>query len=334
MGTALKHRHSNIAVFIPHMGCPNACSFCNQRAISDTAAAPSAEEVRRTLEAACERLPDGDAEIAFFGGSFTAVDRSYMISLLEAAYPFVKSGKVRGIRCSTRPDAVDGEILDILESYGVTSIELGAQSMDDGVLAANRRGHTSAQVEEVSEMIKERGFELGLQMMIGLYRSTPEKDMNTARKLIALAPKTARLYPTVILKNTRLGELFQSGDYIPYSFDTAAELCADMLEMFEAAGIRVIKLGLHASETVEADVLGGFYHPAFREICEGILFRREIERRTEKGGSYAVYVAPNAVSKAMGQKKCNAEYFSAKGIDIRICPDESLKNREIIVKRI
>ena len=331
---SVKHRHSNIAVFIPHMGCPNACSFCNQRAISDTAAAPSAEEVRRTLEAACERLPDGDAEIAFFGGSFTAVDRSYMISLLEAAYPFVKSGKVRGIRCSTRPDAVDGEVLDILESYGVTSIELGAQSMDDGVLAANRRGHTSAQVEETSAMIKERGFELGLQMMIGLYRSTPEKDMDTARRLIALAPETARLYPTVILKNTRLGELFQSGDYVPYGFDTAAEMCADMLEMFEAAGIRVIKIGLHASETVEADVLGGFYHPAFREICEGILFRREIERRTEKGGSYAVYVAPNAVSKAMGQKKCNAEYFSAKGIDIRIRSDESLKNREIIVKRI
>ena len=171
-------------------------------------------------------------------------------------------------------------------------------------------------------------------MLIGLYRSTPEKDMDTARKLIALAPETARLYPTVILKNTRLGELFQSGDYIPYSFDTVAEMCADMLEMFEAAGIRVIKLGLHASETVEADVLGGFYHPAFREICEGILFRREIEGYTENGGSYVVYVAPNAVSKAMGQKKCNAEYFSAKGIDIRICPDESLKNREIIVKRI
>ncbi|MDE7279213.1 MAG: radical SAM protein, partial [Oscillospiraceae bacterium] len=309
MGAAkpTKHRHSNIAVFIPHMGCPHTCSFCNQRSISSTAAAPSADEVKRTLAAACEKLPDGDSEIAFFGGSFTAVDRSYMISLLETARPFVKSGKVRGIRCSTRPDCIDGEILDILKSYGVTSIELGAQSMDDGVLSANGRGHTSAQVEKASQMIKERGFELGLQMMIGLYRSTPEKDMNTARKIIALSPKTARLYPVVILKNTRLGELFQNGDYIPYSFDTAAEMCADMLKMFEATGIRVIKLGLHASETVEADILGGFYHPAFREICEGILFRREIERHTEKGGSYTVCVSPNAVSKAMGQKKCNIE---------------------------
>lgn len=332
MGTA-KHRHSNIAVFIPHMGCPHTCSFCNQRSISSTVAAPSAEEVRRTLEAACEKLPDGDSEIAFFGGSFTAVDRDYMVSLLEAAQPFVKSGKVRGIRCSTRPDCIDREILDILKSYGVTSIELGAQSMDDGVLSANGRGHTAEDVCRASALIKEYGFELGLQMMIGLYRSTPEKDMETARKIIALAPKTARLYPTVILKNTRLGELFQSGEYVPYSFDTAAEMCADMLEMFEAAGIRVIKLGLHASETVEADILGGFYHPAFREICEGILFRREIERHTENGGSYAVWVSPSAVSKAMGQKKCNIEYFSQKGISINVLTDENLKKREIIIKR-
>ncbi len=326
-------RHSNIAIFIPHMGCPNACSFCNQRVISSTVSAPSAEEVGRTLEAACEVLPDGDSEIAFFGGSFTAVDRNYMVSLLEAAQPFLKSGKVRGIRCSTRPDCIDEEVLEILRSYGTSAVELGAQSMDDGVLAANNRGHTAAQVAEASAMIKEYGFELGLQMMIGLYRSTPEKDMETAKRLIALAPDTARLYPAVILKNTRLGELFQSGEYVPYRFDTAAELCADMLEMFEAAGIRVIKLGLHASETTETDMLGGLYHPAFREIVEGILFRREMEKRIKEKGSYSVYAAPNAVSKAAGQRKCNILYFAEMGAGIKICPDESLQNREIIVKK-
>ncbi len=332
MGTA-KKRHSNIAIFIPHMGCPNACSFCNQRVISSTVSAPSAEEVGRTLETACEKLPDGDSEIAFFGGSFTAVDRDYMISLLEAAYPFVRSGKVRGIRCSTRPDCINTEILEILKSYGTTAIELGAQSMDDGVLSANRRGHTAAQVEEASSIIKKYGFELGLQMMIGLYCSTPEKDMETARRIIALAPQTARLYPTVILKNTRLGELFQSGEYVPYELDTAAELCADMLEMFEAAGVRVIKLGLHASETTEADMLGGLYHPAFREIVEGILFRREMEKQIEAKGNYTVFVPANAVSKAAGQRKCNILYFSEKGAEIKICPAKSLQNREIIVKK-
>ncbi|MCM1023424.1 MAG: radical SAM protein [Prevotella sp.] len=327
-------RHSNISVFIPHMGCPHACSFCNQRAISSTVSAPSPEEIGEILANACENLPEGDSEIAFFGGSFTAVDRSYMISLLEAAYPYVQSGKVRGIRCSTRPDSVDRDVLKILKSYGVTAVELGAQSMDNAVLAANGRGHTAEDVYKASELIREYGFELGLQMMTGLYRSTPEKDLETAEKIAEIHPDTVRIYPTVILKKTLLGELFESGEYKPYPFETAAEICADMLEMFERKNIRVIKLGLHASETVEGDMLGGFYHPAFREICEGILFRREIEKHTESGGNYTIYTAPNAVSKAAGQKKCNIKYFSEKGISLKISADENLQNREIIVKRI
>lgn len=275
----------------------------------------------------------GSVEIAFFGGSFTAVDRDYMTALLEAAHPFVQSGQAAGIRCSTRPDRIDGEVLTVLKKYGITAIELGAQSMDDEVLAANRRGHTSGDVEKASFLIKEYGFELGLQMMTGLYRSTPEKDVETAYRIAELKPDTVRIYPTVILRGTRLGELFQSGEYVPYPFETAAEICADMLEMFEAAGIRVIKLGLHASETVEADMLGGFYHPAFREICEGILFRREIERCTEKGGSYTVYVPENAVSKAAGQKKCNIKYFAERGTYIKLRTDGRLKNRDVIVEK-
>lgn len=331
MGTQGK-KHSNISIFIPHMGCPNMCSFCNQHTISNSFA-PSPKEVGEMLAKACENLPEGEAEIAFFGGSFTAIGRDYMTALLEQAYPYVKSGKVCGIRCSTRPDCIDRDVLNVLKSYGVTAIELGAQSMDNAVLAANNRGHNAEDVYTASALIKEYGFELGLQMMTGLYLSTPEKDIETAEKIAEIKPDTVRIYPTVILKGTRLGELYKSGEYVPYSFETAAEICADMLEMFERKGIRVIKLGLHASETVEADMLGGFYHPAFREICEGILFRREIENQTETGGKYVVYAAPNAVSKAAGQKKCNIKYFSEKGINIKIMQDKSLKNREIIVKK-
>ncbi len=327
-----KQRHSNISIFIPHMGCPNMCSFCNQRTISNSSA-PSPREVGAMLEKACEQLPEGRSEIAFFGGSFTAVDREYMTDLLEQAYPYIQSGRVRGIRCSTRPDCIDKDVLKVLKNYGVTAIELGAQSMDDEVLAANNRGHSADDVLTASALIKEHDFELGLQMMTGLYRSSPEKDMDTAEKIADIHPDTVRIYPTVILKGTRLGELFESGEYVPYSFDIAAEICADMLELFEQKNIRVIKLGLHASETVEEDMIGGFYHPAFREICEGILFRREIEKRTETGGLYTVRVSPNAVSKAAGQKKCNIKYFDQKGISIKICPDGTLKNREIIVKK-
>lgn len=331
MGTQGK-KHSNISIFIPHMGCPNMCSFCNQHTISNSVA-PSPKEVGEMLANACENLPEGEAEIAFFGGSFTAIGRDYMTALLEQAYPYVNGGKVCGIRCSTRPDCIDRDVLNVLKSYGVTAIELGAQSMDNAILAANNRGHSAENVYNGSALIKEYGFELGLQMMTGLYLSTPEKDIETAEKIAEIKPDTVRIYPTVILKGTRLGELYKSGEYVPYSFETAAEICAGMLEMFERKGIRVIKLGLHASETVEADMLGGFYHPAFREICEGILFRREIEKHVEAGGKYIVYTAPNAVSKAAGQKKCNIKYFSEKGINIKIMQDKSLKNREIIVKK-
>lgn len=329
----MRTKHSNISIFIPHLGCPNMCSFCNQRTISHTASAPTADEVKETLSQACGNLPQGTAEIAFFGGSFTAIERSYMMSLLEAAQPFVQSGKVSGIRISTRPDCIDSEVLALLKKYGVTAIELGAQSMDNEVLAANDRGHTAEDVEKASRLIRDNGFELGLQMMTGLYKSTSEKDLQTAEKIAEIKPDTVRIYPVVILRGTQLGELFESGEYVPYSFDTAAEICADMLTLFEQEGIRVIKLGLHASETVEEDMLGGFYHPAFREICEGILFRREIEKNTEHKNNYTVFVAPNAVGKAAGQKRCNIEYFAAKGIGIKIRPDGNLKNREIILKK-
>ena len=325
--------HSNISVFIPHMGCPHTCSFCNQRTISHTAAAPSADQVKEMLEKACERLPAGKAEIAFFGGSFTAIDREYMTSLLDSAKPFVQSGKVSGIRISTRPDCIDEEILTVLKEYGVTAIELGAQSMDDAVLEANERGHSSEDVRKASGLIKEFGFELGLQMMTGLYLSTPEKDRETACEIVRLKPDTVRIYPAVILKGTKLGELYLNGEYKPYSFETAAEICADMLEMFEKNGIKVIKLGLHSSETVEADMLGGFYHPAFREICEGLIFRKKIENQLAEGKRFTVYVSPNAVSKAAGHKKSNTEYFSKKGISIKIRPDDTLDDREIIVQK-
>ena len=328
-----KTRHSNISIFIPHMGCPNTCSFCNQRTISRTASAPTAEQVGEILSEACEKLPEGTSEIAFFGGSFTAISMEYMIELLKAAKPFVESGKVSGIRISTRPDCIDEEILTILKEYGVTAIELGAQSMDDGVLEANERGHSAEDVRKASRLIREYGFELGLQMMTGLYFSTPEKDRETAREIALLKPDTVRIYPVVILKGTKLGELFQKGEYKPYPFEIAAEICAELLEMFEEKGIRVIKLGLHSSETVEADMLGGFYHPAFREICEGLIFRKKIENQLAEGKRFTVYVSPNAVSKAAGHKKSNTEYFSKKGISIKIRPDDTLDDREIIVQK-
>lgn len=318
--------HSNISIFIPHKGCPNCCSFCNQRTISSTEEPPDANVVAKILEEACPKLINPhETEIAFFGGSFTAVERGYMISLLEAAQPFIKEYGLIGIRVSTRPDKIDCEVLDILKKYNVTAIELGAQSMRDDILAMNDRGHTADDVRNASKLIKEYGFELGLQMMTGLYGASPEDDICTAEELIKLSPATVRIYPTVILGGTKLADLYQSGVYKPVPFDEEAELCAGLMEMFEQSGIRIIRLGLHASENVEGHAVGGYYHPAMREICLGIRFRRAIEKLLGEKGRYEVSVSPKAVSMAVGQKKCNTEYFKKQGFDIKITADKSIE---------
>lgn len=311
--------HSNISIFVPHIGCPNRCSFCNQHTITGSCDVPHADDVKRICEKAlCEVSNPSNAEIAFFGGSFTAINREYMVELLEAAAEFVGENKFSGIRISTRPDAINAEILELLKKYGVTSIELGAQSLSDEVLQANDRGHSAQDVAEASEMIKAEGFELGLQMMVGLYKSTPELDMNTAERIINLKPKTARIYPTVILPHTRLATLFEEGEYVPYTLDVAVEICAKILVMLRENNINVIKLGLHASETVEGQMLGGLYHPAFRELCESRIYREKIAELVSGYKSITVSVPPKKLSQALGQKKSNIDYFKANGIDLEI----------------
>lgn len=330
-------KHSNISVFIPHIGCPHQCSFCDQRTISGAQHIPSGEEVKEICEKALTEVKSQEnTEIAFFGGSFTAVPRDYMIELLDAAKPFVGGGKFRGIRISTRPDCIDCEVLDILKSYGVTSIELGAQSLSDRVLEANERGHSSRDVENACMLIREYGFELGLQMMVGLYKSTPDDEEETIKSILEIHPDTVRIYPVVILEGTKLAVLFRSGEYKPFSFESAVKISADALLRFEAAGIRVIKCGLHASEFVERDMLGGFYHPAFRELCENEIYRAEIEKCIsscgEKRNSFTLAVAPSCISKAAGQKRSNIRSFCELGINIKITGDSNVPKYKCILK--
>lgn len=329
--------HSNISVFVPHIGCPHRCAFCDQRAITGSGAnIPRAEDVERVCAQAAEHVKDlRQTELAFFGGSFTAVPRGYMNELLGAAQPFVGEGGFKGIRISTRPDCIDREVLKILKNNHVTAIELGAQSMSDKVLAANERGHTARDVENAARLIREYGFELGLQMMIGLYQSELADERLTVERICKIAPDTVRIYPVVILENTRLAELYRSGEYRTFPFDTAVELAADALGEFERRGIRVIKCGLHASEIVESEAVGGFYHPAFRELCEGLIYRRDFEReidkaaaRSAKNVTRAEFKVPQKnLSKALGQKKCNVNYFAARGAALKVIPDRSLTEK-------
>jgi len=314
--------HSNISVFVPHAGCPNKCSFCDQHSISGAQFQPDAKFIRKVCSEAlaCSKDPD-NTEIAFFGGSFTAIRREYMIELLEAAYEFVGEGKFRGIRISTRPDYIDEDVLSILKSYGVTSIELGAQSLDDKVLELNERGHSREDVVNASLLIKEHNFELGLQMMIGLYGSTIASETDTVNTILSIRPDTVRIYPVVILKNTKLSELYKSGIFKPFEFDQVIDIAAEAITRFEDEGIRVIKVGLHASEIVEQEMLGGFYHPAFRELCEARNYRNCIEKLFV-GDELTISVPAKDLSKAIGQKRSNILYFAEKGKKLTVIPDK------------
>ncbi len=320
-------KHANVSIFVPQIGCPHRCSFCNQYVITGREKTPDRETVVSAIETALRSgIDPAVSEIAFFGGSFTAIVPQLRRMLLEAAYPYVEKGLFRGIRISTRPDAISAKILRELRSFGVCAIELGAQSMEDEVLRKNRRGHTARDTETAAAMIREAGFSLGLQMMTGLFGQSAESALDTAEKLIALSPDTVRIYPAIVMPDTELAALYQRGEYVPQELDEAAELCALLLERFEEAGIRVIRVGLHDEEGLREKRIAGPYHPAFRELCESRILRRRIEALLARTDSPqpTVRICPRDLSKAIGQKKENLLYFENRGIRIRFVTDETV----------
>jgi len=329
--------HANVAFFVPHLGCPNQCSFCNQKTISGQQKPPSPEEIRQVCRDALEHLGEraGKSEIAFFGGSFTAIERGYMVSLLEAAFPFIGKGKFSGIRVSTRPDAVGDEVLSLLREFDVTVVELGAQSMDDAVLKKNLRGHTSAQVADASRRIHQHGFSLGLQMMTGLDGQDDAGCLDTAARLAELAPQCVRVYPTVVLRGTLLGERFLNGTYTPPSLEETVSLGARLLDFFGEKQIPVIRFGLHASREVESQMLAGGYHPALRELCEARRFffreRDALEKSFPEGCGKTVQMAvnPRDISKALGQKKENLHLLEKEGWKVRFVQDGNVETGQV-----
>ncbi len=327
--------HINVALFVPDEGCPHRCSFCNQKTISGKTKKLTTDDIDKAVKIALENS-DGKGEIAFFGGSFTAIEKTYMLSLLERAKMYIDKGLFKGIRISTRPDCIDEEILDILKKYGVTSIELGCQSMSDEVLLKNGRGHTAEDVVKSAALIKSYGFELGVQMMTGLYGDSDEESIKTAEKLIALSPDTVRIYPTVVLQNTRLSELYLTGEYKPQTVDEAAELCARLIPMFEEKGIRIIRLGLHSGGNVEEGFVAGAYHPAFREICESKIYLGKILSLIEKEkipkGNITLVVNSKCVSALVGQKRSNIEKLRTMGYNCRIVQNNSYKKYDVSVR--
>lgn len=276
------------------------------------------------------------SEIAFFGGSFTAVPAAYQEELLQAAYPFVENGSFSGIRVSTRPDAVDDKIVQRLKRYGVACIELGAQSMDDRVLVLNERGHTAEDVGQASRLIRGHGFSLGLQMMTGLYGSSSESDWATAEKILLCKPDCVRIYPTVVLKGTKLAEYFEKGAYLPPDVEQSVPLCAKLLRLFEQKGIPVIRLGLHDTAELKRDMLAGAYHPALREKCQSYLFYEDILARVaqmeENPSAIVILGNPKDLSQIIGQKRENIEKLKRRGMDAKVLAEPLLPTGEIQVK--
>ena len=305
----MKKKHINIPIFIPHLGCPNHCVFCNQRSISGKSSFEESgirEEIERALSTVRK---DQEAEIAFFGGSFTGIDRGLMIRLLETAQDFIRERRVASIRLSTRPDYISEEILSVLSKYEVRCIELGIQSMDDRVLNAAKRGHTVRDSETACRLIREYGFSLVGQMMTGLPYSTPEAERMTAERICELGAEGARIYPTMVFRATELEDMVHSGEYCPPELDDAISRTAGALEVFADAGVPVIRIGLHSGEALysEEGISFGVYHPAMGELVEGELYYWRIGAALlDAGGNTAgknvtVMVPKGELSKAVGQ---------------------------------
>ncbi len=327
-------KHANISIFVPHLGCPNDCSFCNQRHITGESKSPNCSDIDKAVAVALAsgNIDPQNTEIAFFGGSFTAIEKEYMLTLLESAYKYVLNGTVRGIRVSTRPDCISDEIIKTLKRYGVCAIELGAQSLNDNVLTLNRRGHTAKDVCTASALIKNAGLELGLQMMTGLYGDTDDGAMDTARQIIDIHPNTVRIYPTIVLENTCLAEYYKSGIYKPQNLDDAVSLCAELVRMFNSAGIKVIRNGLHSIDNNA--YVAGPWHPAFSELCDSRIFYNKIISSCEKNKKYEVIVNPADISKAIGQKRENLIKLQNAGYKIRFTQNSKTDRSTIRCKEV
>lgn len=286
--------HANLAIFVPHQGCPKDCVFCNQSRITGAKRLHrySESEVRSLIEQGLSTIKQGQTvEIAFFGGSFTGLPRSYQRMLLSVAQSYLLSGQVHGIRLSTRPDYITSHIMDFLLSYGVTTIELGCQSLDPEVLLLSKRGHTVAQVEKAVSCIRKYPVQLGLQLLPGLPGDTREKSVETARKTVALGPDFVRIYPALVIEETELASLYRKGLYHPLTLEESVIVVAEMWLEFLQANIPVIRMGLHPSEDLRTPgtILAGPFHPSFRQLVEEELYRRLLKRMMEEikgAGSY------------------------------------------------
>lgn len=304
-------RNRILPIFVPHWGCPHQCVFCDQRTISGCHRPVTATDVTRLLTDALPLAGQG-AEVAFYGGSFTAIPAEQQQELLDAVGPFLRTKAVGSVRVSTRPDAITPEALERLWRGGVRTVELGCQSMDDAVLKASGRGHGREVIAPAVALLRQYGFSVVLQMMTGLPAQTDESALKTAFDLAALQPDGVRLYPTVVVRGTVLAERYADGSYRPQTLEEATALGAEILECFLHRAIPVLRIGLQPSEELAKSVVAGPYHPALGEMVKSRVYRNRAQALLETvtpGSDTVLAVAPNRVSLMTGQKRCNINWL-------------------------
>ena len=336
-----------IPIFVPHLGCPNDCTFCNQKKISGQTKNVKAEDVKNTIEYYLNNFKDDNKyiEVAFFGGSFTGIDVDKQKELLSVAYEYIKNKKIDSIRISTRPDYINKEILKMLKSYGVKTIELGVQSTNDYILNKSKRGHTFEDVKKASKLIRKNGFILGHQMMVGLPESTRQDEINTAKDLIKLKPKIVRIYPVLVIKGTQLEKDYESGEYTPLTVEQAVETAKDLLVLFNKKKINVIRIGLQNTNEItdpnskKSQVVAGPYHPAFRQLVESRLWYDNIANEIKKVNSNVTHIQidvnPSDINNAVGHKRINIEkIIDTYNTDLKINPNSKIKKGKLKITKL
>lgn len=334
-------KHAIIPLFIPHMGCPHDCVFCNQNTITASDSIMDSARVVQLMETRLtdlEKLDLETVEAAFFGGSFTGLPLELQMELLETVLPYKQLGRIQKIRLSTRPDYINREVLKMLRSYSVDIIELGVQSFDNQVLSLSNRGHNAEQTFDACKLVKECGFTLGIQLMVGLPGDSKETAIQSAQIAVEIRPDFVRIYPTVVLEGSQLAEMFRHGKYVPLQTAEAVEIAKEMVRIFDLENIPVIRLGLKSTDNIcTAKDLAGAYHPAFRQLVEGALAFDDVEAQLRiidpHNKSVVLTTNPKSFSNLIGHNGINKRRFAEQYPKTRFIykPDNSLPERKYFI---
>lgn len=312
----MSKRHYIIPVFVSHRGCPHDCIFCNQKKITGHGGDASPEDVRDKIEQYLQTIPQQDTcvELAFYGGSFTAIPIEQQRALLHVVQPYIDQGQIESIRISTRPDCITEEIMQLLMHYRVKIIELGVQSMDEDVLTISNRGHRQDDVVHSVQMLKSKGFTVGVQVMVGLPGDTEEKCIATVKKLAALKPDIARIYPALVITHTYMEQMYYRGEYQPLTLQQAVNISKKLLTIFETSNVEVIRIGLQPTENIleGKEVVAGPFHPSMRQLVMSALYQDMMMHMLKEDGEIKhleIYVHPLDISDVLGQKRSNIQYL-------------------------